>query len=123
MAKKVLIVDDDPVLRRTFNSALQAAGFEVAFATDAMSALSQTRGQKPDLILLDLGLPAGGGITFLERLQQFPHLATIPVIVVSGQDRAANEQRAMAAGAVTYIEKPVTPEKIVEHALRILGSS
>lgn len=123
MAKKVLIVDDDPVLRRTFHSALHVAGFEVAFAGDAMSALSQTRAFSPDLIVLDLGLPAGGGFTFLERLQQFPQFSLIPVVVVSGQDRSANEPRAKAAGVAAYVEKPAAPDKIVEHALRILGGS
>ena|SRR5690349_6898002 len=123
MTKKVLIVDDDAVLRRTLASAFQRSGFTALMAPDAMSALTQARTHTPDLILLDLGLPAGGGFTVLDRLQQFPALSIIPVIVISGQDRAANEPRALAAGVVTYLEKPVTPEQVVEQALRILVGS
>src|ERR1700747_3245937 len=116
MAKKILIVDDDPVLRRTLHGALHVAGFEVAIAPDAMSAISQARAQKPDMIVLDLGLPAGGGFSVLERLQQFPPLAMVPVVVVSGQDRAANEPRAIAAGGAADIEKPGPPREIVAAA-------
>jgi DNA-binding response OmpR family regulator len=119
----VLVVDDDPVLRKTVQAALQAEKFNVAVATDAMSALTQTRNERPDLILLDLGLPAGGGFTFLDRLKVFPALAAIPIVVVSGQDRSVAEPRAKAAGVTVYLEKPVTPQKIVEHVKFLLGEA
>jgi DNA-binding response OmpR family regulator len=123
MPKKVLIVDDDPILRKTVQAALQAEKFSVVVAADTMSALTQTRNEKPDLILLDLGLPAGGGFTFLDRLKVFPAFAGIPIIVVSGQDRAVAEPRAKEAGVSVYLEKPVLPQKIVEHVKFLLGES
>ena len=123
IAKKILVIDDDPILRRTFHQALQAKGFNVSVAPDAVTALSQAKNQKPDLIILDLGLPGGGGFTFLERLKVFPALSVIPIVVVSGLDRSTSEKRARDAGVSEYLAKPVAPETIVEHAQRILGGA
>jgi len=120
--RKVLIIDDDPVTRRLLHGALTAENFVTCMAADALSALTQARAAHPDLILLDLGLPAGGGYQFLERLKQFPHLAVIPVIVISGLDRSANEPRALAAGAVAYIAKPVLHEQVVERVRDVLAA-
>jgi DNA-binding response OmpR family regulator len=121
-AKKVMIVDDDPVARRLAYQALTAEKFETIIAADATTGLNLARTQRPDLILLDLGLPGGGGFTFLERLRQFPQLALTPVIVISGLDRAVNEPRAMASGVMEYLEKPVLPEQLVGIVRRVLGS-
>lgn len=120
--KKVMIVDDDPVARRVEYQALAAEKFETIIAADATMGLNLARTQKPDLILLDLGLPGGGGFTFLERLRRFPQLALTPVIVISGLDRAANEPRAMASGAIEYLEKPVPPGRLVDIVRRVLGA-
>ena len=80
--KKILIVDDDADLRAALNIRLRANGYEVAFAADALSAVAQARKLTPDLILLDLGLPAGDGFSVLERLKANDSLSLIPVIVV-----------------------------------------
>ena len=112
-AKTILIVEDDPVGRQVLHTALRAEKFDTILAPDAMTALTLARDRKPALIILDLGLPAGGGFTFLQRLRMFPALAVIPVIVVSGQDRATNEQQALDAGASAFISKPASPETII----------
>ena len=111
--KKILIIEDDPVSRQILHKAVTSAGFDALVSGDAVSALSETQRGKPDLIILDLGLPAGGGFAFLQRVKTFPRLALIPIVVVSGLDRAANEQRALDAGAVRYIEKPARPDDVV----------
>lgn len=121
-ARKILIVDDDAVARQVLHTALKAASFDTVIAADAMTALTQTRNQKPDLIILDIGLPAGGGFTFLERLRAFPALAMTPVIVVSGMDRAATEPRASAAGVAAYFEKPIRPDEVVAKVRELLGT-
>jgi DNA-binding response OmpR family regulator len=119
--RKILIVDDDPVARQIAHTALKAAGYETVLAGDAMSALTQTRNQKPDLIILDIGLPAGGGFTFFERMKAFPALAVTPVLVVSGMDRATTEAKAREAGAAAYFEKPVAPDALVAKVRELLG--
>jgi two-component system KDP operon response regulator KdpE len=120
--RKILIIDDDPVTRRVLHSALSAANFLTVMAADALGALMRARAEQPDLILLDLGLPGGGGLLVLDRLRQFPQLAVIPVIVISGLDRAANEPRALAAGAVAYVTKPILHERVVDHVKSILAA-
>jgi DNA-binding response OmpR family regulator len=104
---KVLIVDDDPEMRLAMHVRLKANNYAVGFAVDGVSGVAEARRQMPDVILLDLGLPAGDGFTVLERLQASDILATIPVIVVSGRDRAAHRDRSLKAGARTFLQKPV----------------
>src|ERR1039458_3619708 len=65
---KILIVDDDPDLRRGLNLRLRANHYETAYATDGFSAISMAQKERPDLIILDLGLPAGDGFVVMERL-------------------------------------------------------
>jgi DNA-binding response OmpR family regulator len=104
---KILIVDDDPEMRLAMHVRLKANNYAVGFAVDGVSGIAEARRQNPDVILLDLGLPAGDGFTVLERLQSNDTLACIPVIVVSGRDRTANRDRALKAGARAFLQKPV----------------
>jgi CheY-like chemotaxis protein len=111
--RKILIVDDDPIARRVLYQALASKGYQPLMAGDAMAALTEAQKHRPDLILLDLGLPAGGGFTFLKRLHTFPHLALIPVVVISGQEKATAEPAALEAGAREFIQKPARPEDVL----------
>jgi DNA-binding response OmpR family regulator len=120
VAKKILIVEDDPVTRQIFHTLLKST-YQTFISGDAMAAFTEARKQQPDLVILDLGLPAGGGFTVLQRLKSIPALALIPVLVVSGLDRAANEQRALEAGAVGYMQKPVSNDALFAEVKRILG--
>lgn len=120
-ARKVLVVEDDAVGRQILFTALRHAGYETTVAADAVAALALTQRHKPDAIVLDLGLPGGGGFTFLERVGRIPALSTIPVVVVSGQKREESEPRARAAGAVMYFEKPASPETIVQAVRDVAG--
>lgn len=104
---KVLIVDDDPDMRYAMHVRLKANNYAVAFAVDGISAVAAALRQMPDVILLDLGLPAGDGFWVLERLQASDVLATIPVIVVSGRDKAAHYESSIRAGARRFLQKPV----------------
>jgi DNA-binding response OmpR family regulator len=118
---KILIVEDDPDTRRLFNLRLQANGYETALAEDAYMAVSMALKESPDLILLDLGLPAGGGFAVLERLQEQATTATIPVIVASASERSSNELRARKAGARTYLQKPIDATELLAAIQYVLG--
>ena len=118
----ILIVEDDPVGRHILHTALRANQFETVMASDAMTALTLARQRVPSLIILDLGLPAGGGFTFLQRLRMFPALAVIPVLVVSGQDQATHEQAALDAGASAFLSKPVKPETVIAKIRELIGA-
>jgi DNA-binding response OmpR family regulator len=103
---KILVVEDDADVRLGYQVLLRAHHYETCFAADALQAISEARKQKPDLIILDLGLPAGDGFIVMERLRANLQLALIPVVVVSGRDVRAHQQRALDAGAKAFLQKP-----------------
>lgn len=120
-SKKILIVDDDPEVCRSMQIRLQAHHYATFSAGDGITCMSEARKVKPDLILLDLGLPAGDGLKVLGWLRDIPALATIPVIVVSGRDRRSNYKGAFALGAREYLEKPFNNAQLLSSIRRALG--
>ena len=121
--KMILIVDDDPDVRVGLQVRLNANHYDVALAADGATSIVEARKHKPDLILLDLGLPAGDGFSVLERLHVNESLSSIPVIVVSGRDRVGNRERALKAGAKAYMQKPMSNEKLMELIRLILDEN
>jgi DNA-binding response OmpR family regulator len=118
--KTILIVDDDPVARQILHAQLKAS-YQTFMSGDAMAGFVEARKHQPDLILLDLGLPAGGGFVVLQRLKAVPALSLIPVIVVSGLDRTVNEPKALAAGANAYLQKPAAPDQLLAKIRELIG--
>lgn len=104
--KKILIVDDDPDLRRGLNLRLRANHFDTAYATDGFTAVAMAHKEQPDLIILDIGLPAGDGFVVLDRLQQAASLSTIPVIVLTARDPENTRDALLRAGATAFFQKP-----------------
>jgi len=119
--KKILVVDDDPDLRRGLHIRLKANHYDTFFAADALSSMTEARKQEPDLIILDLGLPAGDGYVVMERLHNIPALAIIPIIVVSGRDVRANREKSLKAGAKAFLQKPVDNDELLAVIRHILG--
>src|SRR5579859_1565564 len=103
---KILIVDDDVDLRGALRVRLRANRYETVSAVDGSSAITQANKEKPDLIILDLGLPAGDGFVVLDRLHKNPELAEIPVIVLTARDPQSAERRAFDMGACAFFQKP-----------------
>lgn len=118
--KKILIVDDDPAIRQGYQIRLKANGYDTCFAVDAISGVTQARDQNPDLIILDLGLPAGDGFVVMGRLRAMTALSMIPVLVVSARDRLATKERAIAAGAKAFLQKPVDNAVLLAYIRRII---
>jgi two-component system KDP operon response regulator KdpE len=114
MAKpKILVVDDDPDLVKALRLRLRAHDYEIATATDGYSAISSAQKERPDLIILDLGLPVGDGFVVLDRLQASNQLSGIPVIVLTARDPQNNEDRALKAGAAAFFQKPVDNDELL----------
>jgi DNA-binding response OmpR family regulator len=111
--KKILVVDDDPDVRLGLKLRLSANHYDVAFAADGVASIAEARKHMPDLMILDLGLPAGDGFSVLERMKANEKLSSIPVIVLSGRDRVGNRDRAIKAGARTFLQKPIANEKLL----------
>lgn len=118
--KKILIVDDDADHRRGLNIRLRAANYERVFAEDAASAISIAQKERPNLIILDLGLPGGNGLQVLFRLKSNPALANIPVIVLTGQDPVNNKSQAFKAGAQAFFQKPADNAELDETIRQLL---
>jgi CheY-like chemotaxis protein len=120
--EKILIVDDDQDIRHLLSHRLKSQGYEAVFAGDAIAAVNQARKEEPDLILLDLALPAGDGYLVMERLRAMPALEGIPVIVVSARDPVSEQERLAQAGADAFFRKPIDHEALMTAIRRALGA-
>lgn len=118
---KILIVDDDQDIRRLLGHRLKSEGFEAVFAGDAIAAVNSARKEEPDLILLDLGLPAGDGRVVMERMQAMPALEGIPVIIITARDLSLERESLEQTGAVALLQKPFDHDELVAAIRSALG--
>jgi DNA-binding response OmpR family regulator len=119
--KTILIVDDDPDMWLGLHVRLKANHYNVIFGADGMASIAEARKHMPDLIILDLGLPAGDGFSVMERLKANDSLSLIPVIVLSARDLNANMDRALKAGAKAFLQKPVDNAQLLSAIRKALG--
>jgi two-component system KDP operon response regulator KdpE len=105
----ILVVDDEPHLRRTLAISLRASGYAVVTVGDGRSALQAVHDDTPDLIVLDLGLPDLDGVDVLRRVRQ---TSQVPVIVLSARTDSVDKVEALDAGADDYVTKPFGMEEL-----------
>jgi two-component system response regulator MprA len=122
-AERVLVVDDDPPLRRMLARTLSAEGFEVTVAPDGGAALVEVQRAAPDVIVLDVAMPAIDGLSVTRRLRG-KGLAT-PILMLTARDAVADRVAGLEAGADDYLVKPfAVPELVARlHALTRRGRS
>jgi DNA-binding response OmpR family regulator len=118
--KLILIVEDDSDLALGLGVRLQAAGYKAMTAEDSITALSTAKQVEPALIILDLGLPGGDGITFLSRLRSLAQVSMIPVIVLTARGPEWEEE-AVRSGAQAFFQKPVDNELLLAEIERLLS--
>jgi DNA-binding response OmpR family regulator len=121
--KRILIIDDNQQLLLALSARLKANGYSLTCATDAVSAIAVARKELPDLVILDLGLPAGDGFLVLERMKGLPDLVAIPVIVLSARDPTGNKKRALEAGAIAFFQKPPDNHEFLTAIRHALGET
>jgi len=109
--QKILIVDDEPNILRSFSSLMQDEGYKTTTAESAKQAIGKCRESSFDLVLLDLRLPGQSGIDFLKWIKEEPYPPM--VLVVSGQSDIPTALEAVRLGAIDYLEKPVQAEKLI----------
>ena len=116
MAKKILIIDDDPVVVKYLENLFQDNGYETCSASSSMEGLEVVRREKPDLISLDLEMPGEWGPRFYRKLRKDKELRDTPIIVVSGidGDHAIKD-------AVAFVAKPFDPDKLLGIVKRTIG--
>src|SRR5437868_14609947 len=103
---KIMVVDDDPDLRQALSLRLRANNFETVNACDGYSAIALAQKERPHLIILDLGLPAGDGFAVLKNLQEYPALSVILVIVLTARDPEGNEKRTLESCGIAFFQNP-----------------
>ena len=123
--KKILVVDDDPIIQFSFSVKLKAKNYDVLTAADGATAVNLVRTQKPDLIILDINFPADfnsawDGFRIMEWLKRTDDAGKIPVFVISGSDPSKYETRAREFGAVAFFRKPVKHEELIAALQRTL---
>ena len=121
--KKLLLIEDDKDTVRAMAVRLKSEGYNLVMASDAISAISTARKEKPDLILLDLGLPGGDGFTVMQRLRSNYDLMMVPIIVVSAKDPKYNEPLAIQAGAHAFFQKPFETTELLNSIQDALNPS
>ncbi|NRF68463.1 response regulator [Aquincola sp. S2] len=105
--KSVLVVDDVWVNRDVAARALALAGFDTIEAGDGLEAVDMVRSNKPDLVVMDILMPFGGGLEAIKQLRQSPETASLPIIAVSASSYEADVRKALEAGADRFLPKPV----------------
>jgi len=110
MPKKVLLIEDEASIRRFIRAALENADFEVIEAVNGNSGLALTASQKPDVLLLDLGLPDLDGSRVIRRVREW---ASIPIIIISARGREADKVASLDAGADDYLTKPFSVAELL----------
>ncbi len=133
--KKVLIVDDSPIILKTLSMKLKGRGYDVLTAEDGSVAVSTARRERPDLILLDITFPPdvahGGGVAWdgfliMDWLKRMDEAKNIPVFIITGGDPERYKARAMAAGATAFFQKPINNEELlnaIQHELTDTNTS
>lgn len=110
MSVKILVVDDEPQIRRALQTALRANGFDVDVAEDGQLALDMAAIHPPDILILDLGLP---GLDGIEVIRQFRSWSNVPIIVLSARGAERDKVQALDLGADDYLTKPFGMSELV----------
>jgi DNA-binding response OmpR family regulator len=110
----ILVVDDEPDIRRLVSFSLKRHGFEVLEATDGISGCAAAEANMPDLILMDVMMPMMNGFEASKRLKESPATRGIPILMLSAKSQAYEQEEGLESGAVEYITKPFTPAELVE---------
>ncbi|MBK9710334.1 MAG: response regulator [Kouleothrix sp.] len=122
LARRVLVVDDDYHVRPTLARLLKRGGFQVTEAANGRDSLELIERDPPDLVLLDIRMPDIDGYEVLRILKQHPTHRHIPVVILTASDLGRDAQRrALALGAVRYLEKPIASDELLAEIERILA--
>lgn len=123
MPPHILIADDDVALRRLLTLMLESGGYRVSTASNGTQAIEQVEAERPDLLCCDLMMPDLHGFEVLTALKARPHLAHIPVIVITAAGQETEVKRALEPGAARYVLKPFATAHILNVIREVLASA
>ena len=117
----ILVVDDEPHIVEVVHDYLKQAGYRVLTARDGQTALTLTRHEHPDLIILDLMLPGGlDGLDVCRRLRQDPGMADVPIVMLTARSEEIDRLIGLELGADDYVTKPFSPREVVARVRAVL---
>ncbi len=120
---KILLVEDDDLLREAFRLLLEDGGYEVHEAGTAAEALRTVAAERPALVLLDLGLPDRPGLEVARAMRSAPETSATPVFALTGRVGADERRACLDAGCSVYLAKPVEPRTLLRRIDETLGRS
>lgn len=123
MRKKILVVEDNEDVALAFTVRFAGAGFEVRSVPTADEGVKAIDLFEPDLVLLDLLVPGGGGYSVLKALRKAPHTEHVPVIVMTGLEDKEYKAKIRALGVSAFLEKPCDPERLMAMTREFLDAA
>ena len=117
---RILLVDDEPSIVKMVGKRLEVEGFEVLIAMDGQEGLDKARGERPDLIVLDLMLPKLNGYEVCTMLKQDTRYQGIPVVLFTAKAQEKDEKLGMECGANAYVKKPFRAQELLEKIRSLL---
>lgn len=129
--RKILVVDDNPVVLKAFELKLKNLGFTVITADEGAVAVSTARQQRPDVIVLDINFPPDvgnsglqwDGFNIMQWMKRFQEAAKIPVIIITSGEPEKFKEKALSAGAVAFFQKPINDEEFLLTVRRLIGQA
>lgn len=119
---RVVVADDDEVLRELITATLVGAGFEVATAVDGHTAIALIENRLPDLVVLDVMMPGLSGIQVCRQLRSNPRTQSLPIIMLTARIQAQHESEGLMSGADLYLSKPFSPRSLLANVQKLLAS-
>ena len=122
MAKRILIIEDDPAVLRAISYMLEKEGYEVLTAMNGLEGLTKAKGENPDLLVLDVMLPGIDGFEVCHRLRAESQTAQLPILMLSAKGQAADKSMGLQVGANEYLTKPVERLVLLGKVETLLGA-
>jgi CheY-like chemotaxis protein len=120
---QILLVDDEPHQRVIYRAIFEHRGYRVLEAGDGEAAVRVAEDERPDLILMDVGLPWMDGWEVTRRLKSMPRTSAIPVMAISAQVGSEGELRAESAGCVAFLAKSLEPSAVADAVAAVIGAA
>ena len=118
---KVLVIENEPNVRKLMTTNLTTSGYQVLVASDGEEGIKLAQQECPDLILLDVMLPGISGWDVLTTIKTTPQLQKVPVIIMTASVQESSEDKALAMGAIGYLAKPFDIDRLLHQVKQILG--
>ncbi|MEO0250196.1 MAG: response regulator [candidate division WOR-3 bacterium] len=121
MAKKILVIEDDPAITRLVDYSLKHEGYDVITASNGLEGIRKAKYETPDLVILDVMLPGMDGFEICHRLRSDAATEKLPILMFSAKAQEMDRTTGMKVGADDYLPKPAAPAEIVSRVEKLLA--